>query len=71
MTKDLKDAYRAFVVKRIHRGTPSGPGVTSAALFGRAACKKFDAIEVELEAIAIEMVKEGLVICTSGTWWVR
>jgi chromosomal replication initiation ATPase DnaA len=47
------DKYREFMLARIRKGTPAGPGCTNAALFGRATQKRFGAGEIEEIAYAV------------------
>lgn len=66
------ESFRAAVVARIRKGSAAHPGTcTSAALLGKAMQKRFSCNEIALEAELTKMVKEGLVVCTSGMWWNR
>lgn len=65
-------AFRAAVVARIRKGSAAHRGTcTSAALLGKAMQKRFSVSDVTLEAELTKMVKEGLIVCTSGMWWNR
>jgi hypothetical protein len=66
------DTFRAAVVARIRKGSAAHPGTcTTAALVGKTFQKRFSASDVALEAELTKMVKEGLIVCTSGMWWNR